>query len=112
MQQRAREDLGVTPLTWQENFVKLIYKKNEATKIKNYRPISLLNTIFKIWESILYEKTKKPDKPEKDYPHCTIRIPTRKRGNKRNSSDKLNAGKQLKRNTIHCHDRPIQGLQQ
>jgi hypothetical protein len=43
--------LGVTPLSWQENFVKLIYKKNEATKIENYRPISLLNTIFKIWET-------------------------------------------------------------
>jgi hypothetical protein len=51
----AAIDLVVTPLTWQEHFVKLIYKKNEATKIENYRPISLLNTIFKIWENILYE---------------------------------------------------------
>ena len=45
--------LGITPMAWQNNFVKLIYKKNEATKIENYRPISLLNTIFKIWENIL-----------------------------------------------------------
>jgi hypothetical protein len=50
--------LGITPMAWQNNFVKLIYKKNEATKIENYRPISLLNTIFKIWENILYEKLK------------------------------------------------------
>ena len=28
--------LGITPMAWQNNFVKLIYKKNEATKIENY----------------------------------------------------------------------------
>jgi hypothetical protein len=27
--------LGVTPMAWQDNFVNLIYKKSEATKIEN-----------------------------------------------------------------------------
>jgi hypothetical protein len=31
----------------------LIYKKGNALEIKNYRPIALLNSIFKIWEKIL-----------------------------------------------------------
>ena len=50
--------LEVTPAQWQDNFVKLIHKKKETTKISNYRPISLLNTIFKIWERVLYSKLK------------------------------------------------------
>lgn len=46
-------DLGYTPAEMQNCYTKLLYKKGENTDIKNYRPITLLNTIFKIWERML-----------------------------------------------------------
>ena len=89
--------LGITPMAWQNNFVKLIYKKNEATKIENYRPISLLNTIFKIWENILYEKLKDQlNLKQVIHSHSAIRLPKRKRGNGCDPCDKLATGKQHK----------------
>ncbi len=36
--------------------VTFIFKKGENTAISNYRPIALLNTIFKLWETILFQK--------------------------------------------------------
>ena len=52
----AASRLKITPKIWQNNFVKLIFKKGETTDISNYRPIALLNTIFKLWETILFHK--------------------------------------------------------
>jgi hypothetical protein len=49
-------NLGCTPLSWQTSLTKLIYKKGNALEIKNYRPITLLNAIFKIWEKILLNR--------------------------------------------------------
>ena len=46
-------NLGVTPESWQTSLTKLIHKKGSALEIKNYRPIALLNSIFKIWEKLL-----------------------------------------------------------
>ena len=61
----AASRLKITPKAWQNNFVKLIFKKGETTAISNYRPIALLNSIFKLWETILFlklqEELKLPD---------------------------------------------------
>ena len=48
--------LAYTPYSWQKSLTILIYKKGNALEIKNYRPIALLNTIFKIWEKILLNR--------------------------------------------------------
>jgi hypothetical protein len=53
---RSAANLQTTPKLWQNCFVKLIFKKGETTSIANYRPIALLNTIFKLWETILFHK--------------------------------------------------------
>ena len=42
-----------TPAKWQEAITKLLHKKGPITDIGNYRPITLLSTLFKIWERIL-----------------------------------------------------------
>ncbi len=49
-------NLGCTPLSWRTSLTKLICKKGNALEIKNYRPITLLNAIFKIWEKILLNR--------------------------------------------------------
>ena len=45
--------LKFTPEAWQKSITKLIFKKGNHNMIENYRPITLLNTIFKIWERLL-----------------------------------------------------------
>ena len=49
-------DLGVTPDSMQEALVTPLFKKGDKTDPKNYRPISLLNTIFKTYEKILEKR--------------------------------------------------------
>ena len=48
--------LKYTPYSWQKSITKLIHKKGNALELKNYRPIALLNSIFKIWEKILLSR--------------------------------------------------------
>ncbi len=43
-------NLGCTPLSWQTNLTKLIYKKGNALEIKNYRPITHLTPYSKYGE--------------------------------------------------------------
>jgi hypothetical protein len=50
---QAAFTLNFTPRNWQSCHTHLLYKKGEHTNIINYRPITLLNNIFKIWERIL-----------------------------------------------------------
>jgi ribosomal protein L37E len=38
---------------WQKASINLIHKKGAKTNIDNYRPITLLNTFFKVWEKVL-----------------------------------------------------------
>lgn len=35
--------------------VRLVYKKDDSNKIKNYRPVSLLNGFSKVYERFLYD---------------------------------------------------------
>ena len=44
---------GTTPQSMQEAMVTPLYKKKDVTLTQNYRPISLLNSIFKTYEKIL-----------------------------------------------------------
>ena len=42
-----------TPIKWIQGLITLIYKKGDIHDITNYRPITLLNSLFKLWEKIL-----------------------------------------------------------
>lgn len=56
---KIREEREI-PETWKEASISLIHKDGtEATEIKNYRPISLLNADYKIFTSILVSRLKK-----------------------------------------------------
>ena len=46
-------DTGYTPIKWQNSITILLHKKGPQKKITNYRPITLLNAIFKTRERIL-----------------------------------------------------------
>ena len=54
---------GYTPTNWKSSDTVLLYKKNNATDPKNYRPIGLANTLYKLWTRfmtcILYEYAEK-----------------------------------------------------
>uniref|UniRef100_A0A670J9A9 Reverse transcriptase domain-containing protein n=1 Tax=Podarcis muralis TaxID=64176 RepID=A0A670J9A9_PODMU len=48
------------PKTWQEAFITIIPKQeSDLTQVRNYRPISLLNTDYKIFAGILAKRLKK-----------------------------------------------------
>ena len=42
-----------TPLTWKRSTTLLFYKKGDRTDPANYRPIALLNTVYKFWTRII-----------------------------------------------------------
>ena len=46
-------DLKYTPPTWQIALTTLLHKKGPESNIANYRPITLLTTLLKVWERLL-----------------------------------------------------------
>jgi hypothetical protein len=44
---------------WKEGNLILLYKKNDKLDVNNYKPITLLNTIYKIYTCIINNKLKK-----------------------------------------------------
>ena len=60
-------DEGYTPNIWKNAETKLIHKKDDTSDITNYRPITLLNTLFKLWEKILDRKAR--DELEGEFPN-------------------------------------------
>lgn len=46
-------ETSLTPKDWQQAITKLLHKKGPTTDMANYRPITLLTTLFKIWERLL-----------------------------------------------------------
>ncbi len=60
--------------------VVMIYKKGDTSKYENYRPISLLNTLYKIYAAIVQKRlAEKLDKHLTD----TIRIQKKQRNSRR-----------------------------
>uniref|UniRef100_A0A2D4NQI0 Reverse transcriptase domain-containing protein n=1 Tax=Micrurus surinamensis TaxID=129470 RepID=A0A2D4NQI0_MICSU len=47
------------PKSWMEAYITLILKEDTDLQIKNYRPISLLNSDYKIFASIMAERLKR-----------------------------------------------------
>ena len=47
---------GRVPSSWKNASVVLIYKKGDTADIKNYRPISLLPVIYKVFSHILLQR--------------------------------------------------------
>jgi hypothetical protein len=52
--------LSFTPSPWQNTTTKLLHKGGDHNIIKNYRPITLLNVLFKPWERVLETRLRKP----------------------------------------------------
>lgn len=52
-------DSGTTPFQWSESNMILLYKKGDPTDIGNYRPISLLPTLYKLFSSIIEKRISK-----------------------------------------------------
>lgn len=49
-------ETGETPTQWSESNIILLYKKGDPEDIGNYRPISLLPTLYKLFSTILNKK--------------------------------------------------------
>ena len=59
-------EISYTPAIWSEAVTTLLHKKESKTLLKNYRPITLLQTIFKTWEAVFETRTRLM--MGKDYP--------------------------------------------
>ncbi|XP_045445727.1 uncharacterized protein LOC123653788 [Melitaea cinxia] len=46
---------GIMPTKWKESFIVPIFKSGDKHNVTNYRPISKLNTIAKMFEKIIYD---------------------------------------------------------
>ena len=50
---------SITPTHWNIAITTLLFKKGDRHRITNYRPITLLSTLFKVWEKILDRRIRK-----------------------------------------------------
>ena len=54
---RLSLQLGIFPDSWKEALITAIFKKIDPSKTKNYRPISLLSCISKVFEKVVFNHT-------------------------------------------------------
>lgn len=55
-------ELQTIPKAWENAAIILLHKKGHITKLENYRPISLLSTLYKLFMKIIAKRiTKKLD---------------------------------------------------
>ena len=47
---------GVFPSAWKDTLVVPVYKRGDRSQLTNYRPISLLSTVGKVCERVVYNK--------------------------------------------------------
>ncbi|CAH2088608.1 unnamed protein product [Euphydryas editha] len=52
-------ETAIAPNQWTESHIILLYKKGDPNDINNYRPISLLSSIYKLFSSILEKRIRK-----------------------------------------------------
>ena len=45
--------LGLVPEKWKEGNIVMLLKRNRATKMKNYRPITLISVLSKLYTEIM-----------------------------------------------------------
>ena len=51
-------ETSITPYMWNEAITILLHKKGSRLFVKNYRPITLLASLFKLWETILEQRVR------------------------------------------------------
>ncbi len=44
---------GITPPSWLKSHAILLYKKEDPAKLDNYRPITSVNALYKIWTTCI-----------------------------------------------------------
>ena len=44
---------GINPSSWKESHTWMPHKKGDGTELKHWRPITLTNSIYKLWTSVV-----------------------------------------------------------
>jgi len=44
---------GITPTAWKHSHTCLVHKAGDAADPRNYRPIGLANTLYKLWTRLV-----------------------------------------------------------
>jgi hypothetical protein len=44
---------GITPPSWLQSHIIILYKKRDPIRLDNYRPITLANALYKLWTTCI-----------------------------------------------------------